>query len=262
MSDRDPETHDPAKDEFFVAFFPMPPRLGRFLKVIAVGLIAAFTGLSFAAGVTQDDPGNGAFRFDYGQQTVTGVIEATPYPLLRITEGTDHLPAGHTLMMSAGGKNGVMAGAEGLVGQLVTVSGVMLQRGELDMLQVRGGNRGIKAADGPLPDLSAPVPLGKWRLSGEICDGKCDAGAMRPGRRLAHKACANLCIIGGVPPILISSQAVEGSDHMLIAGPDGGPMPVALYDHVAAFVTLEGDLERRGDLLVLRVDPESVELVQ
>jgi hypothetical protein len=252
----------PDKDEFFVAFFPMPPRLGRFLKIIAVALIGAFTGLSFAAGVTQDDPGEGAFRFDYGQQTVTGVVEALPYPTLRITEGTEHLPAGHTLMMSAGGKNGVMAGAENLMGQLVTVSGVMLQRGELDMLQVRGGNRGIKAAEGPLPDLRLSEPLGKWRLSGEICDGKCDAGAMRPGRRMAHKACANLCIIGGVPPIFISSQAVEGSDHMLVAGPDGGPMPEALYDHVAAFVTLEGDLERRGDLLILRIHPDSVDLVK
>lgn len=253
---------DRAKEEFFVAFFPMPPRLGRFLKVVAVALIAAFTLLSFAAGVTQDDPGDGSFRFGYGQQTVTGVIEATPYPLLRITEGTEHLPAGHTLMMSAGGKNGVMEGAENLMGQLVTVSGVMLQRGALDMLQVRGGNRGIKAAEGPLPDLPPAEPLGKWRLSGEICDGKCDAGAMRPGRRIAHKACANLCIIGGVPPIFISSQPVEGADHMLIAGPDGGPMPDVLYDHVAAFVTLEGDLERRGDLLILRIDPASVELVQ
>lgn len=256
MSDRDPH-----RDEFFVAFFPMPPRLGRFLKIIAVGLIAAFAALSFASGITQDDPGEGRFRWDYGQQTVTGVVQALPYPTLRITDGTEHLPAGHTLMMSAGGKNGVMEGAENLMGQLVTVSGVMLQRGELDMLQVRGGNNGIKAAEGLLPDLPLAEPLGKWRLSGEICDGKCDAGAMRPGRRLAHKACANLCIIGGVPPIFISSQPVEGSDHMLIAGPDGGPMPDSLYDHVAAFVTLEGDLERRGDLLILRVDPASLELV-
>jgi hypothetical protein len=39
-------------------------------------------------------------------------------------------------------------------------------------------------------------------------------------------------------------------------------MPEALYDHVAAFVTLEGDLERRGDLLILRIHPDSVDLVK
>ena len=246
-------------DEYFVGFFPVPPRLRVFLVVVSVALIGAFAALSLAAGATQDDPGEGNFRFDFGRQTVTGVLEVTPLPLLRITEGNERLPAGHTLMLAAGGKGSLEGRAAPLAGKLVTVSGVILQRGELDMLQVRGGRGGLGPAEGEAPAIAAAEPLGRWRLAGEICDGKCLAGAMRPGRRLAHKACANLCVIGGLPPVFVSTQPVEGSEFLLIAGPDGGPMPDALLDHMAAFVRLEGDIERRGDLLILKVDPETVE---
>ena len=99
------------QDEFFVAFFPIPAGLKRFLGVISVVVIAAFGALALAAGATQDNPGDGNFRFDFGRQTVTGVIELKPYPTLRITEGNDRLPIGHTLMLSAGGKRGIMGRA-------------------------------------------------------------------------------------------------------------------------------------------------------
>jgi hypothetical protein len=84
---------------------------------------------------------------------------------------------------------------------------------------------------------------------------------MRPGRGLAHKACANLCLIGGVPPVFVSSQAVEGSEFLMIAGADGAALPAAAYDHVGQFLSLEGNIEQRGDVLVFSVDLNSLELL-
>jgi hypothetical protein len=84
---------------------------------------------------------------------------------------------------------------------------------------------------------------------------------MRPGTGLAHKACANLCLAGGIPPVFVSSQAVEGSEFLLLAGPDGGPLPGWLYDRTAVLLSIEGDIERRGDLLIFRVDPASVKVL-
>ena len=161
-------------------------------------------------------------------------------------------------MLSGGGKRGVLDRAEPLAGQLVTASGVLLARGDLDMLQVRGGADGLSAAEGDAV-LPESVPLGRWRLAGEICDGKCLAGAMRPGTGLAHKACANLCLSGGVPPVFVSSQPVEGSEFLLIAGPDGGALPQELYDYVGLYIGVEADIERRGDLLVMAIDPTTIE---
>ena len=247
------------QDEFFVAFFPMPPRLRVFLIGISSLLIAAFAVLAYAAGSTQDDPGDGRFRFDFGRQTITGVVELNPYPLLYVTEGSEQIPAGTTLMMSAGGKNGLMGRAGPLDGQMATASGVMLNRGELMMLQARGGKNGLGPSDAEAVTKPEAEPLGRWKLAGEMCDGKCLAGAMRPGRRLAHKACANLCVVGGIPPVFVSTQPVEGETYMLMAGPDGGPLTMEMLNHMAAFITLEGEIERRGDLLVLKIDPETVE---
>jgi hypothetical protein len=238
----------------------VPAGLRVFLIALGLAAIGLFVGAGLAIGATQDDPGSGAFRFDYGRQTVTGVLELHPYPLLSVTEGSKRITAGHTLMLSGSGKRGLGKRAAGLDGQLVEVSGVLLARGDLDMLQVRGGKKGLVAVDGDAPPLETQ-PLGRWRLTGEICDGKCLAGAMRPGRGLAHKACANLCLIGGVPPVFVSSQAVEGSEFLMIAGADGAALPAAAYDHVGQFLSLEGNIEQRGDVLVFSVDLNSLELL-
>ncbi|MEL6236793.1 MAG: hypothetical protein AAFR46_20540, partial [Pseudomonadota bacterium] len=98
----------------------------------------------------------------------------------------------------------------------------------------------------------------RWRLVGEICDGKCYAGAMRPGTGLAHKACAILCLDGGVPPVFVATDEVEGAQFMMLAGPDGGAVPDAVLQQTAILVTADGEIERRGDLLVFRIDPDSV----
>ena len=246
---------------FFVGYLPLPHALRVFVLVVCAGLIAGFAGLGLLMGATQDAPLPSGFRFDYGRQTVTGVIELTPYPLLRVTQGNDLIQPGKTLMLMAGGKSGVDDRAAPLAGRLATASGVILQRGTIDMLQLRGGAGGLSAAEGTAPAQSVE-PLGRWRLAGEICDGKCLYGAMRPGRGLAHKACANLCLLGDVPPVFVSSQPVEGTDFMMITGPDGTRLPQKAYDFVGQYVALEGALERRGDVLVLRMDPDTLELVR
>ena len=248
-------------DPFFVAYLGVPAGLRRFLLTVAALMILGFGALAVAAGATQDDPGDGAFRFDFGRQEVTGVLSLTPYPHLRIVEGNDRLPGGHTLMLSGGGKRGLMGRAAAMDGAMVTASGVILKRGDLDMMQVRGGGAGLKLADSPslaAITMPAPEPLGRWRLAGEMCDGKCLAGAMRPGRRMAHKACANLCVIGGVPAVFVSTKPVEGSEYLMLAGPDGGPLTTEMMGDMAAFVTLEGEVTRVGDLLILAVDPATV----
>ena len=247
-------------DPFFVGYLPAPNPLRRFLLGAGIASVAAFAGAGALIGATQDDPGNGAFRFDYGRQTVTGVLELKPYPVLRVTQGTERIEAGHTLMLSAGGKRGLMGRARPLDGKLVTASGILLTRGDLDMLQVRGGKQGLAAATGDAPAQSREG-LGRWRLAGEICDGKCLAGAMRPGRGLDHKACANLCLIGGVPPVFVTTQPVEGHEFLMIGGPNGGALPRPVYHRVGQFISIEGGIERRGDLLVFSVDPDTMRVL-
>lgn len=249
------------EEPFFVGYLPLPSELRGFTLVASLALVLLFFGAGILIGATQDAPEDAGFRFDFGRQTVQGVVELTPYPILRVTNGNERVPTGKTMMLTAAGKSGVDMRAMGLEGQVAEVSGVVLERGTIDMMQLRGGRNGISMTADTAPEQTTE-PLGRWKLAGEICDGKCLYGAMRPGRGLAHKACANLCITGDVPPVFVSTQPVEGSEFMLITGPGETRLPKEAYDFVGQFVTLEGDLERRGDLLVLRLDTPTIELVR
>ncbi|MEL6886993.1 MAG: hypothetical protein AAFP87_20985 [Pseudomonadota bacterium] len=244
---------------FFVGYLPAPGPLRSFLVTVAVLLVAGLAGAGFLMGAAQDDPGPGAFRFDYGRQTVTGVVEMTPYPILHVTTGNDRIKPGDSFLMTAGGKSGVDSRAMPLNGQLAQVSGVVLERGDLYMLQLRGRRNGLQAAEGDAPEITAE-PQGRWQLTGEICDGKCLAGAMRPGTGLAHKACANLCLLGDVPPIFVSTQPVLGEEFLLITGPGGTRLPRDAYDWVAQYITAAGNITKRGDMLVWEIEPETIRL--
>jgi len=124
---------------FFVGYLKPAKKLRHFLLAVGVALAVVLTVTGLVIGGTQDDPGEGAFRFDYGPQTVSGVLEMLPYPLLHVTEGNKRVKAGETLMLTAQGKAGVSARASRLEGKQVTASGVVLERGTLNMLQLRGG---------------------------------------------------------------------------------------------------------------------------
>ena len=92
-------------EPFFVGYLPVPAGLRRMAIVTALALLAFLSAAGLLIGGTQDDPGEGAFRFDYGRQTVTGVIELTPYPLVRVTEGNDRIKPGTTLVLAGQGKD-------------------------------------------------------------------------------------------------------------------------------------------------------------
>ena len=247
---------DPKKP-FFVGYLPAPPELRLFLIVSIVSFVVIFGATGLLIGATQDDPGPGAGQ---GRQTVTGVVEMIGYPVIHVTEGNDRIPTGRTLMLSSGGKNGAVGRAAPLEGQVVQVSGLLLERGQLDMVQLRGGNNGLQAAEGA-GAVPTPEPLGRWKLAGEICDGKCYAGIMRPGRGLAHRACANLCVDGEIPPVLDSTQPEEGAEFLMITGPDGGLLPQEGFDAMAEYISVEGEITRHGDLLVLAMDPATIEVL-
>ena len=187
------------------------------------------------------------------------MMVAAPYPHLRLAPDDDN-PTGATHLIVRAGKRGVQDFAERFDGKLTRIQGIALTRGDLDMLQLAGGQRKPAAVEGTAP-IGADVDLGRWRVTGEICDGKCLAGAMRPGRGLAHKACANLCLIGDIPPVLALTGPVEGQMYMLIGGPDGGPMPVEMLDHTSVLVEMEGRVLRRGDLLIFHAEPATLKVL-
>ena len=245
-----------APDPFFIGWQKtVPSGLRRFLLAVVLVVLSAAAALGVLLSAAVDDPGGGEAFWDAGPQTLRGVVTVTPYPTLHLPPDAAH-PAGRAILLSGIGKTGVEADPA-LEGRLVEARGAMLKRGTQDQMQVEPpGLVPVDGAEAASPP--AVTPLGRWRITGEICDGKCWNGAMRPGTGITHRACASLCLIGGIPPVFVSTRPVAGSDILLLGGPDGGPMPPALLDHVGLRVTLEGRVERRGSLTVFLADPASL----
>lgn len=237
---------------FFVGYLPAPKGLRGFLALVGLALLAGFAGAALAVAASQGDPGPGGVL---GREDVTGVIVPDGYPLLYVTEGSERLPEGAVVFMSALNKTGVAERAAPFAGRPVEVSGLYTRRGDLAMLQLLGGADGIAAAGGEAPPLPEREDLGRWRLTGEICDGKCYPGAMRPGRGISHKACADLCVAGGVPPVFVLAEPFEGEEYLLVTDPEGGPVGRAALNLAAAWISVEGRVERIGDMLIFRLDP-------
>ena len=246
-----------AEAPFFIGWSNTPSRATMgFMAVISVAVILTAGVLGFAIGATAADPGGGDYTFP--ELTMTGVIEEQPYPILRIAADADH-PAPHAVMLSSEGTNGAAGTIAGLAGKRVEVRGLLIKRGDLDMFEIADG--GVSEPQSDAAALAASVPLGRWRITGEICDGKCYTGAMRPGAGLAHKACAGICFIGGVPAVFVSTRPVEGQNFMLMVDAKTGKFIDAFHDLAALRISIEGDLERIDDLLVFRVDPATAKVL-
>lgn len=243
---------------FFVGYLDKLPRsLVIFLTVFALCFTAGLGLAALALSSTSSDPSNGGFQWG-NRFEAAGILELRPYPVLRVP-AADGTPA-RTYMLSGQGKRGVFDQARTHGEAMVSLRGVPLARGDLTMIQVGG----VEAETEDTPDSTSdstsdftpagPVSLGRWKLTGEICDGKCYAGAMRPGNGLAHKACADLCLTGGIPPVFVSSGAVHGRSFFLMADKDGNLPGDELDALLALYIEVEGEIERLDDLMVFKAD--------
>jgi len=111
---------------------------------------------------------------------------------------------------------------------------------------------------------SAPqtISLGKQTLVGEIVDSKCFLGVMNPGQLTPHRACAIRCISGGVPPVLLVRQKDGPAAYLLLVSTDGKPVNKAVLNLVAEPVEITGEVQRQGELLILRADPSTYRRVR
>jgi hypothetical protein len=91
--------------------------------------------------------------------------------------------------------------------------------------------------------------VGELTLVGEILDSKCWFGAMRPSEGKVHKACAALCIRGGIPPAFFArGPGQQGALMIMTSG--GNAHGRDLLALVADPVRVSGRVLRLGDLLL------------
>ncbi len=258
----------PSDAPFFVGWLPVPREYLRFLRPLAAGLLFAAGALALALALSQPNPGAGRWDTE-SVQTFDGIVAARPYATLR-TAGTQPGDPPRTLLLVEEGKFGarprVKALMQGETGPVaVRVSGTVLQRNGRWMLELAAGDPGLRrlSADEArgLPSLDWPAPevlAEHITLSGEVIDPKCYLGAMKPGGGKTHKACAMLCISGGIPPMLVTRDGAQSETFYLLTMAGGAVANEHVLPFVGDLVEVTGRVERHGDLLVLRIAPNGV----
>lgn len=244
----------PDRDQFFIGWADAVPAADRrFFLRAGLGLLAGSAGLGAGLAALQQRPGPGTWEPEAVREW-RGVVTDAPYALLRTRVPGD--PAPCTVLLSCLGKCGVAARIGQLAGQAVVVRGSLLQRGPHRMLAVDEGGDWIRpdtSADAAAAaELAFPAVqrLGSVTLDGEVVDSKCWFGAMRPSDGKVHKACAALCIRGGIPPALLT-RGPQGAPVLMVMTSGGRAHGADLLPFVADRIRLQGDLQRRGDLLWL-----------
>ena len=253
---------DPAKtdtQDMFIGWAKAPAVDRRFLLgALPVGLIAG-GGASWLVASELNDPGAGAWLTD-ATHKVTGALISAPYHMLRVTD--PNAPFGmRTVLIVAQGKCTSALTLADKNGLPVEASGVLIERKNRRMLEVPPFLEDWLSPvliDMPGAVVAPePVPLGSAQLAGTIMDSKCFFGVMRPGRGKTHKACASLCIRGGIPPSFWVRTKSGRESVLLMTDADGGPMPMDILPLVADPVAAEGEIVRVGDLLQFRANADA-----
>jgi hypothetical protein len=248
-------------DEFYIGWEDKaPPVLSQRVRRGVVFLLALATVLGVLLAVAQRTIGVSVF--EWGQvKSFSGILRSQPCPHLLVPRpGVGGRQASYSsYYLVKPFKFGLDAETVSrLDGQAVSLKGTLIYRGSQTMIEVADDS--IKPADAPekarsTAPFALPVTLGQQTLTGEIVDSKCYLGVMNPGALTPHRACAIRCISGGIPPVLLVRQANGPALYFLLVSRDGRPVNKQVLNLVAEPVQITGEVQRQGELLILRADP-------
>lgn len=254
-------------DEFYIGWeTKAAPGIGKTVRktVVLVLLLALVVPILLAVSQRMI----GASVFEWGNhKNFSGVLQITPYPHLLVPrpgtgdfhtlQSVEVRPAAFsTYYLVAPWKFGLNREAIAtLNGKQVTLKGSLIYRGNQTMIETKA--EWIQANANASAPAAVPqaMALGKQTLVGQIVDSKCFLGVMNPGQLTPHRACAIRCISGGVPPVLLVRRKEGPAIYLLLVSAEGKPVNKQVLDLVAEPVEITGDVERQGDLLILRADP-------
>lgn len=234
-------------DEFYIGYLPKAPAAtaGFTRRVVAGGVTGAWAVGAFLAVVL---PFYGAGVFEFGHPKV--------YRGTVVCDGVPHLSAGEIDYLLVGpGKHGVPLEVCAAKGRSVSVEATRMARGGREVLEVVP--QSVKADD---TAVSGPAiteaPLGEFTLRGEIVDPKCYFGVMNPGEGRLHRACAILCLRGGITPVLVVRDRNGAEVHVALRVPaaEAGE----LLRRVAEPVEISGTVHRSGHWLVMDTRLEQI----
>jgi hypothetical protein len=242
-------------DDFYIGYHDRAPGgIRRRIRLLSAFLLLMALLLSALLVRSQNPPGDGSYEFGVVRE-YSGFMTSGTVPLLISIDKDDPRPRSYLLVSE--GKHGFSAIKEP---QFISLMATLIQRDGIAMLEVVSGT--IEKSDTTLSLPVYPVSFqGMKTVSGEIVDSKCFLGVMKPGDKTVHRACARLCISGGIPPMLIVKTEEGKLQYALLTGPNGEAVHKRVLPFVALPVRVTGTLLSYGMLNELRVSEGSIRVI-
>ena len=245
---------EPARDDddgLYVGYLPVPASRMRFLKLVVPLLLIMIPGLAAGFAAVQSNPGTGVWEYG-ASYTAEGALRLTPYPMLFTEDDEGNV---RTILLVGSGKSGP-PGIDGRAdGDRVRVTGAPITRAGARILEVTDASSVELLAPATAADITTVVGGDSstgW-LEGEIIDPKCYFGAMKPAFGRTHRACAILCIKGGIPPMFVHMQPDGVQRYFLLADGEGNAATEVVLPFVGEPVRVRGPIEILPDTEVLRL---------
>jgi hypothetical protein len=247
------------QDEFFIGWSSeMPKAAARVMKSVVYALVILIP--LTAVLVVLSQPAFVGSRYEIATTTeLVGHISLEPAPFLTLEKN------GQLLLLvgpgKLGGKEFVLKQEKksgfNLINIPVSVRGKLIYRDGKTAFELAS----VTPITGDAQPEQTAEALGEVTLTGEITDPKCMLGVMKPGEGITHRECAIRCIAGGITPTLkVTNQAGE-SEYYLLCDQDGSSINECLLPFVGVGVEVSGSLKKKGDWLILYLNPEKLRKV-
>lgn len=241
-------------DDFFIPYRPLPPAQRRFLRwfLPILVLLVLLLGLGLPGLHQQYGPG----RRQPVKQLKGLLLDGPGAPQLLVPRPpqSGDGPPFIRVLLAGPGKTSPPPAVMDHRGQWVQVKGALFKRGDLQVMNTRQARPIPAPAIAPIP--AAGVQLGPMSLVGEIVDGKCFSGVMKPGAGKTHSGCAIRCISGGVPAVFHVQNAGDQSLDFVLVDRHGKSVNNRVLPLIARSLRIDGEVTQYDNLLVLQAEPD------
>ena len=245
------------KNEFYIGYVDeLGPRTKKLLKKFVFGALGALLIGGFLFAFFQKPASTSAFDFDTPTK-ISGTYFEAPYPMLRVELAENTYKSVLLLGFGKLGANPYLDDIKKKEGKLngkhLAVEGNLIYYNGKTLLQIDDSQK-ISLNQEKGETTIEINSLGKMEITGEIVDPKCYFGVMKPGYGKIHRSCAALCIAGGIPPVLVSSEGTSPSPYFLLTDLKGTPLHKDILPYIGQPLKLAGEAYKIGDWYSLRID--------
>lgn len=248
------------RDEFFIGWEPTPARGPvRFVRNATLTIAGAAVVLAGLFGAWQSTIGDA--RAVWTPREFRGVVIAEPVPML-MTEMIDDVTGSPLYFIANQHGVGPDLGRRFHLREVKLQASLMSRARGLAMLEVVPDSVRVVGSDDRAEPLGPSRSLGTRTLRGEIVDAKCYMGAMNPGERKPHRACAILCIDGGLPAVFVVRGPGGTSNSLVLLDENGRAVSKEILEYVALPMEITGEVRQIGHMQVIEAPISSYRMME